>query len=200
MRRTPRRRYTPLVWALYLNAGLLAAVLLALVSRGAGLGSTALAAPPPGSQPIAGGNGLFLMPGQLYQNTWGCYVMDVERQTLCAYEYMPGSKQLRLVAARYFAHDRQLQNYNTSPAPDEIERLVQLQNQAVRGAAGDATKRDPALPNDQTPAGDVGPNPAGPAGPAAGDAKPGERPVNRPPQPGDPDYVPKPSDINNNPG
>ena len=197
MRRTPRRRRnSALVWGLYLNAGLMAAVLVALVTRGQGLGAAAMAAPPPGSQPIAGGNGLFLMPGQFAQYNWGCYVMDVERQTLVAYEYIPGQKQLRLVASRFFGHDRQLQNYNTTPAPDEIERLVQLQNQAVRGQPGGVTKSD-GPPQVGPPANDPG---TGQQPPTDGATKPGERPLSRPPQPGDADYVPKPGDINNNPG
>jgi hypothetical protein len=161
---------------LYLNAGLMAAVLVALVTRGQGPGAVAMAAPPPVSQPIAGGNGLYLMPGQFSPNNWGCYVMDVERQTLVAYEYMPGQKQLRLVAARFVGHDRQIQDYNTTPSPDEMQRHVQLQNQGVRGGLpGDAGSGNrPPIP---TP--------------------PGERPLDRPPQPGDPDFVPKPGDIAN---
>ena len=196
MRRTPRRRRnSALVWGLYLNAGLLAAVLVALVTRGQGPGAVAMAAPPPVAQPIAGGNGLYLMPGQFSMNNWGCYVMDVERQTLVAYEYIPTQKQLRLVASRFFGHDRQLQNYNTTPAPDEIARLVQLQNQAVRGQPGGVTKSDSSLQSGQSPTG----NPGTGQSPTNG-AQPGERPLNRPPQPGDADYVPKPGDINTNPG
>ncbi|MDB5295424.1 MAG: hypothetical protein JWO31_1407 [Phycisphaerales bacterium] len=180
MTRTPRRRRrSPLVVALYVNAGLLAAVLVAVVSRGQGVGATAMAAGPAlGAQPIAGGSGLYLMPGQLSQYTWGCYVMDVDRQTLCAYEYLPGTKQTRLVSARNFAFDRQLQDYNTAPSPDEIKRLTQVQGQAVRGAAGAA----------------VGPGTGG--SPAAPDGPAGERPPTRPPRPGDADYVPTPDEVN----
>lgn len=177
MRLTPRRRTSPLVWGLYLNAGLMAAVLVALVTRGQGPSAVAMAAPPPVAHPIAGGNGLYLMPGQFSPNNWGCYVMDVERQTLVAYEYIPGQKQLRMVASRFVGHDRQLQNYNTTPAPDEIERLVQLQNQGVRGGQAVDAAGGGARPPLATP--------------------PGERPLDRPPQPGDADFVPKPGDVAN---
>jgi hypothetical protein len=83
-------------------------------------------------QPIAGGAGLFLMPAQFSSNTWGCYVMDVDSQTLCAYQFLPGEKQLRLVAARNFRFDRRLGNYNTSPAPLDVKDLVDKEAQTNR--------------------------------------------------------------------
>jgi len=182
-----RRRQTPLVVALYLNAGLLACVLTALLARN-GSSSAAFAALPDGAQPVAGGNGLYLMPGQFAVNIWGCYVMDVERQTLCAYEYIPGRKQLQLVASRYFGHDRRLRSYNTSPDPEEIERLANLQDAPIRGQNNNDARPAPAV-------NDGGNEPATrPVGP-----NPGERPLDRPAQPGDPDFVPKPSDINDPP-
>lgn len=168
-----RHRRSPLVVALYLNAALLACVLVALLARGGG--STAFAAGP--AQPIAGGNGVYLMPGQMAINLWGCYVLDVERQNLCAYEYVPGRKQLQLVAARYIGHDRQLQRYNTSPDPEEIKRLLKLQDAPIRGQEGG------------NPPGANEPKPAESA------AKPEDSaPATRPAV--DPDFVPKPSDIN----
>lgn len=180
-----RRRHSrsPLVVALYLNAALLACVLIALLSRGGD--SVAFAAPPAG-QPIAGGNGVYLMPGQMAINLWGCYVMDVERQTLCAYEYVPGRKQLQLVAARFIGHDRQLKDYNTSPPPQEIERLLKLQNAPVRGQEGNV----PPVENQDVKPGDVPAKPAGEA-PASG---PASGPATKPAI--DPDFVPKAKDIN----
>jgi hypothetical protein len=173
-----RHRQSPLVVALYLNAALLACVLVAVLSRGSG--SAAFAAVP-GVQPIAGGNGLYLMPGQMAINIWGCYVMDVDRQTLCAYEYIPSRKQLQLVASRYVAYDRQLMEYNTTPSPDQIRQLVDLQNAPVRGQGGNVP---PAIgPGVEEP------KPQGPA------TQPGDRPLDRPPQPGDKDFEPTPRDI-----
>src|SRR5438477_543231 len=61
---------------------------------------------------IAGGAGLFVTPAQFSTNTWGCYVMDVDQQTLCAYQYFPGERKLRLVAARNFRYDRRLGQFN----------------------------------------------------------------------------------------
>lgn len=130
-----RRNNRRLTWALYLNAGLLVAVLIALLSRG-GVGTPAVAAVPQGMPAIAGGGGLYMMPAQFSQFVWGCYVMDTDKQTLCAYEYIAGQKQLRLAAARNFKFDRDLRSYNTLPQPEEIERLVQLQAAGVRGKEG----------------------------------------------------------------
>jgi hypothetical protein len=83
-------------------------------------------------QPIAGGAGLFLMPAQFAQNRYGCYVMDVDRQTLMAYEYNPGDRVLRLTAARDFNFDRQLRNFNTQPSPAEVESMVTRERDRAR--------------------------------------------------------------------
>lgn len=178
-----RHRQSPLVVALYLNAALLACVLTALLSRDSR--SAAMAADPAVPQPIAGGNGLYLMPGQFATNLWGCYVMDVNRQTLSAYEYIPGRRQLQLVASRYFANDVQLRAFNTVPDPEEVKRLVDLQNAPVRGQ-GDGQPGDRRLD---------GPIPQPPL-PGPQTTPTGERPLDRPPQEGDKDFVPTPRDIN----
>jgi len=162
VRFTRRRRNRTLVTALYLNAGLLAAVLIVLLSRGGGGASSAMAAP--AMPQIGGGGGLYMMPAQFTQNNFGCFLMDIDKQTLVAYEYLQGSKQLRLVAARYFRYDRDLQDFNTSPSPKEIERIVQFgkaglrgQEQPENGGAGPATRPDGAGP-------DIGPTPTPPPG------------------------------------
>jgi hypothetical protein len=126
MKRPRRTRRNPVAVALYLNAALLGGILLALVSRdrapGFGFDAAAFAQV---QQPIAGGAGLFLMPAQFTTNTWGCYVMDVDTQTLVAYTYYPGDKTLRLSAARNFRYDRQLGRFNTDPDPNEVRGLVE---------------------------------------------------------------------------
>lgn len=172
-RRRPNRH---LVVALYLNAALLACVLVAVLSRGGG--SAALAAP--AMPAIGGGGGLYVVPGQLAQFSWGCFVMDIDKQTLCAYEYQQGKTQLRLVAARYFRHDRDLQNFNTGPSPEEIEKIVQLGKAGVRGQEPRPGGNDPNNPS-----------PADPGG-----VKPAPGELNLPPSTG-PAGVPKASEINN---
>jgi hypothetical protein len=124
----PRDR--SLVVALYVNAALLLGILVYLLSSGHGGMPAAWAQPAP--QPIAGGAGLFLMPAQFSGTTWGCYVMDVDRQVLLAYQYVPGDKTLRLTAARGFSQDRRLGNYNTDPPPMDIAAWADKEADAAR--------------------------------------------------------------------
>ena len=139
------RRNHPLVVALYVNAALLLAILVAVMSGGRmpSVLSDAYAAPATPS-PIAGGSGIYLMPGQLGEKNWGCYIMDVDAQTLCAYQYSPGDKKLRLVAAREFRHDRRLRNFNTdNPTPDEVADLVEMEKAGRRDKPADAANPAP---------------------------------------------------------
>lgn len=130
------RRARAITLALYLNAGLLAVIVVVLLSRSTGrnpFDSVAFGQQVP--QPIAGGAGFFLMPAQFSSNQWGCYVMDVDAQTLTAYVYTSktsSSGELRLAAARSFVYDRQLKSYNTVPEPTEVERLVNLEKDQSR--------------------------------------------------------------------
>lgn len=111
--------------ALYLNAALLAALLLVLAGRENTPSLLPAAFGQQAPQPIAGGAGLFLMPGQLSPSTWGCYVMDVDRQTLMVYQYLPGDRMLRLMSARDFSNDRQLRDFNTGePSPTDVKAWV----------------------------------------------------------------------------
>ena len=139
----PKRRHNALPVALYVNAALLLAVLVALVSRGGSPISVlprAFGAEP--GQAIAGGGNLYLMPGQMSLNTFGCYVMDTDAQTLCVYQYYPGEKNtaLRLVAARNFRHDRRLGNFNTLPDPRDVEKWVEVER--TRGRVPAAAERE----------------------------------------------------------
>ncbi|MGC4032070.1 MAG: hypothetical protein QM754_10120 [Tepidisphaeraceae bacterium] len=125
-----RRRRHPLKFALYANAVAVGLVGLVLWNKSEtpSLLPAALAQQP---QPIAGGAGLYLMPAQLATNTWGCYVMDVDRQTLLVYQYQIGSdangagRMLKLIAARDFTYDRRLRDFNTLPKPSDIKGQVE---------------------------------------------------------------------------
>jgi hypothetical protein len=101
---------------------LLVNVLVMLGGRGSHLLPAAWAQRQP---PIAGGAGVFVMPAQIAQNMWGCYLLDVDSGTLCVYQYFPGAKQLQLLAARDYKWDRRLPEFNTSPSPQEIKELVE---------------------------------------------------------------------------
>jgi hypothetical protein len=125
-----------LLVALYVNAALMLAVLFVLLGRGNGptfLSAAYGAALSP--QPIAGGANLYLMPAQFNSTTWGCYVLDIDAQALCAYRYRPTNDgtDLQLVAVRKIAYDRKLTNFNTSPTPAEVKQLVDQAAQGIRG-------------------------------------------------------------------
>jgi len=66
-------------------------------------------------------------------STWGCYVMDVDAQTLVAYQYYPGDRKLRLMAARDFSFDRFLKEFNTDdPTPADVKNLVEKERNKAR--------------------------------------------------------------------
>jgi hypothetical protein len=146
--RRPRRN-NPIVLALWANAVALAIVGIAIFSRSNSprdainfpdFASRALAQ---NQMPIGGGAGLFIVPAQFSSTTFGCYIMDVDAQTLSAYWYEPPSHQLHLVASRNFRFDRRLGNYNTIPAPMEIKALVDKEQAELRGAETRPTPPSP---------------------------------------------------------
>jgi hypothetical protein len=129
----PTRQARKIFLALCANAIVLSMILLVLISRDGRLNITSAAfAQMQPQQPIAGGNGLFIMPAQLSPNTWGCYLLDNENHTLCVYQYSPGERLLRFSAARNFESDRMLSNFNTQPAPTEVKDLVNRERQGQR--------------------------------------------------------------------
>ena len=145
----PRRNHA-LVTALYVNAALLLAILVAVLSGGR-VPSVLPAAYGQEPQPIAGGSGIYLMPAQLDGETWGCYVMDVDSQTLCAYEYKTGANRIRLVSARSIRHDRKLQRFNIDePSPEEVAKLVEMEQNGRRGNDRPRVEPEPEQEGDGT--------------------------------------------------
>src|SRR5581483_5382598 len=130
------RRTSPIVYALYANAAVLLLILAALVWRPSP-DSMAMAQRQP---PIAGGAGIFVMPAQVHTNVWGCYLLDVDRGTLCTYEYQAGNKTLLLTAARSFRSDLSLKDFNTFPSPTDVQRIVEEEQKSnrVTGSKQDA--------------------------------------------------------------
>jgi hypothetical protein len=126
------RTHRSLVIALYVNAAVLAAILLVLVGRGS---SPAFlpAAMAQNQLPIGGGAGVFLVPAQFAPQVFGCYLMDIDAQTICVYQYLPPDNKIKLVAARSFRYDRQLGNFNIAPpAPLEVRQWVDQEKQGNR--------------------------------------------------------------------
>jgi hypothetical protein len=122
--------------ALWANAALLTAILLVLVNRSGTPGLLPAAFAQNQQPPIAGGAGLFVMPAQMKSNVWGCYLLDVDNQTLCAYEYWGGDHLLRLAASRDIRYDRKLKRFNTeSPTPNEVKAMIEREAANPNAAA-----------------------------------------------------------------
>jgi hypothetical protein len=146
------RPKNPVVLALWANAILLGGILAVLLARGGpSLLPAAMAQYQP---PIAGGAGVFVMPGQLSREIWGCYLLDVDRQTLVAYEYQPGIHQLKFAAARTYKYDRELHDVNTSPPTEEIRRLVEKEK-VMRKQLEENAIQPPERPKEGEPAKDA---------------------------------------------
>ena len=84
-------------------------------------------------QPTPGGAGdkarVFVTAGQISRDTYGLYLVDFENKTICVYQTRPKSKdnKLRLMAARTYAFDVQLDEYNTDTdlSPRVIKKMVE---------------------------------------------------------------------------
>lgn len=87
----------------------------------------------------AASSGMTLVPVQMTNGTWGCYLLDPQAQVLCIYQYVPGDRLLRLQAARSIAYDIKLKAFNTSPLPAEVAELLSKE------AAGKPAQPDPPL-------------------------------------------------------
>src|SRR5262245_26751816 len=64
----------------------------------------------------AGARGVYAFTGQLDENRYGLFMMDIEQGTIWCYE-MEGSgskRQLKLTAARTWVYDRYLRDFNCS--------------------------------------------------------------------------------------
>jgi hypothetical protein len=140
-------RSSPIVYALYLNAALLCAILVVLFFRDASPSTLAFGQMQPS---MAGGAGVFVMPAQFSKDTYGCYLLDVDAQTLAVYRFDPLDKQLRLTAARNFRYDRKLANFNTSvPSPMEVKEMLDKEAKGMHAAT---TQDSVSIPVSPTPA------------------------------------------------
>lgn len=158
---TPPRKWSSTATALYVVAGMLLLNLIATLAKNDRLPAVlpaAWAADGGRQAPIAGGAGLFIMPAQLDRDSWGAYLMDVDRGTLCVYQYLRGKRSLELVAARKFTGDTRLENMNTFPTMQEMADLLRKQEQGPRevpepgqgadnNAGGDELDRNRQLDN-----------------------------------------------------
>jgi hypothetical protein len=71
---------------------------------------------------------VLVVSGQISHNAYGLYLVDYEQKTICVYQYTPKERNLRLVAARTYRFDVQLDEHNTaSPKPREVQEMVKSQ-------------------------------------------------------------------------
>ncbi len=120
---------------LWIIAILLAIIATALVV-GPGNGLSIQAAQ--GDSPMAGARGIFAFTGQLDKHSYGLFMMDVDSSNVWCYQYVPGTRRLKLVAARSFLYDRYLENYGLDePSPAEIKAVLdkqrRIKNRISRG-------------------------------------------------------------------
>ena len=117
-----RRAASPARW---LTVALLSIIAAALLIEAGLATSTARA------QVGAAGRtkGIVAVPGKITSDIQGVYLVDLDNGTICVYGYMSGSgvKRLRLLAARTFIYDVQLDEFNTEPLPRKIKDLVEQQ-------------------------------------------------------------------------
>jgi hypothetical protein len=107
----------------WLAVALLALVALALVGQ-------VVFPPAPASAQVKQGEGpkLFAVSGQITSGSYGLYLVDPANGAIVMYEWLPNTRQLRLSAARNFKFDLQLEDYNTTPSPREVQDLVRQAN------------------------------------------------------------------------
>ena len=81
------------------------------------------------AQPMRGGaGGVMAFTGQIGRDTHGIIMVDVDLGTLWVYQ-IKGNK-LALVAARNWAYDRQLQEFNCeAPSPNDVAQLISTEEE-----------------------------------------------------------------------
>ena len=73
----------------------------------------------------AGGERVLAVAGRLTSDTHGLFLVDLDNETILVYQYSSGKNRLRFSAARTFTYDRRLEDYSTSPSPQQIRRMVE---------------------------------------------------------------------------
>lgn len=70
---------------------------------------------------------VFVAAGQVTADSYGLYLIDRRNRTICVYQWLPQTRKLRLMAARTYAYDIRLDDYNTEISPREVRELVTQQ-------------------------------------------------------------------------
>ena len=123
-------------WVVVAILGILAGGLLVEASRAVGEGGDDALSPAPS---------VVAVTGQITRDSYGIYLVDTNNQTICIYQYVPSQRLLRLLAARTFAFDSQLDDFNTEPSPREIRELVRSHPRLTDPVPEMAPVDDPAV-------------------------------------------------------
>src|SRR6185436_15126063 len=75
---------------------------------------------------MLGARGLFAFTGQIGQDKYGLWMMDIDAATIWCYEYNPVARRMRLVAGRTFRWDRYLENFgqDDQTTPEKIQKVL----------------------------------------------------------------------------
>jgi hypothetical protein len=95
-----------------------------------------------------GADNMLVVGGQITKDSYGLYLVDTKRQSLCVYQWLPGTRKLRLMASRTFKYDVQLDEYNADkPTPRDVKRLVEQNKRLgdVKTGTADDTGRSGAI-------------------------------------------------------
>jgi len=96
-------------------------------------------------------NAVMVVPIQLERDRYGLAMVDTVGQTLWIYELSsrgPAYNRLKLLAARNWQYDRQLQQYNTArPKPEEVRLILEEIGQQEKESM---THSDLTEPNDKS--------------------------------------------------
>ncbi len=84
---------------------------------------------------VGAGGSLFAVAGKVTSGSYGIYLVDAQKGTMCVYEWLPNVRKLRLMAGRNFTFDLRLDEYNTEPLPREIKKLVERSRRLPAGPA-----------------------------------------------------------------
>ncbi|MFP4104965.1 MAG: hypothetical protein ACLFVU_02650 [Phycisphaerae bacterium] len=68
---------------------------------------------------------VFAIAGKVSRDTYGVYLVDTQRGTIAIYQFLPNERKLRLMAARTYTFDMQLDDYNSAaPSPADVKKMV----------------------------------------------------------------------------
>lgn len=91
-----------------------------LIEVGAGVSPVSAA---PAEVPEA--DSTIVVSGKVTSDSYGMYLVDLKRRTICVYQWLPSSRKFRLMAARNFSYDVQLEDFNNAkPTPREVRELI----------------------------------------------------------------------------